>query len=238
MNASLRLRAWAKRRESPLARAVFQCALALRGASFPAIRPIHAPLYAAETAVKALCAGLARTCWHTPLFQTRLEAPAPRLYLYGGKPYVSGPVRIRMGADCRVSGAVTISGRMRPRMDGGAPELTVGSNCDIGWRTTIAVGARVVIGDNVRIAGCAFLAGYPGHPIDAQARAAGLPDLDEQVGDIVLEDDCWLATGVTVLAGVRIGRGAIIGAGSVVTKDVPAFTLAAGAPARVVRSLA
>ena len=113
----------------------------------------------------------------------------------------------------------------------------VGSNVDIGWQTTIAVGRRVVLGDNVRIAGRALLAGYPGHPLDAAARAAGLPETDDQVGDIVLEDDVWLATGVTVSAGVRIGRGTVVAAGSVVTHDLPAGILAGGVPARMIRPL-
>jgi hypothetical protein len=89
----------------------------------------------------------------------------------------------------------------------------------------------------VRLAANVHLAGYPGHPIDAAARARGEPETDDQVGDIVLEDDVWLATGVTVLKGVRIGCGTIVGAGSVVTRDLPAFVLAGGAPARVIRSI-
>jgi acetyltransferase-like isoleucine patch superfamily enzyme len=113
----------------------------------------------------------------------------------------------------------------------------VGNNVDIGWQTTIAVGRSIEIGNNVRSAGRAFLAGYPGHPIDAAARATGAPDTEDQIGDIVLEDDVWLATGVTVSAGVRIGRGTIVAAGSVVTKDLPPGVLAAGVPARVVRQL-
>ena len=64
-----------------------------------------------------------------------------------------------------------------------------------------------------------------------------MPDTEDQVGDIVIENDVWLATGVTVLAGVRIGRGSIVAANSVVTRDLPPGVLAAGAPARVVRHL-
>ena len=58
------------------------------------------------------------------------------------------------------------------------------------------------------------------------------------MGDIVLEDDVWLATGVTVLKGVTIGHGTIVGAGSVVTSDLPPMVLAAGAPARVIKPIA
>ena len=54
-------------------------------------------------------------------------------------------------------------------------------------------------------------------------------------GDIVLEDDVWLGLQVCVMDGVTIGKGAVVGAGSVVTKDIPAYTVAAGVPARVIR---
>ncbi|WP_413701779.1 acyltransferase [Psychromonas sp. KJ10-10] len=64
-----------------------------------------------------------------------------------------------------------------------------------------------------------------------------MPETDDQVGDIILEKDVWLATGVSVMAGVRIGTGSIILAGSVVSKDIPPMVLAGGIPARVIRSL-
>ena len=54
-------------------------------------------------------------------------------------------------------------------------------------------------------------------------------------GPIIIEDEVWLGYGVMVLSGVRIGRGAVVGAGSVVTKDVPAGAIAVGVPACVMR---
>lgn len=53
---------------------------------------------------------------------------------------------------------------------------------------------------------------------------------------IVIEDDCWLGHAVSVLDGVTIGQGSVIGAGSVVTKDIPPYSIAVGTPARVIRS--
>ncbi|MEO1560596.1 MAG: acyltransferase, partial [Cyanobacteria bacterium J06632_19] len=53
---------------------------------------------------------------------------------------------------------------------------------------------------------------------------------------IVIENDCWLGHNVTVLDGVRIGEGSIIGAGSVVNKSIPAFSIAVGTPARVIKN--
>ncbi len=234
MNASLALRRWVKRRDNPLADMIWRAAKARRTLAVPSVRVLHRPLYALHRAASGLIHELLRGLWYTPLFRARLEGQAPRLTLYAGMPLVIGPVRMRFGSDCRVSGITTITGRSNGET---VPELILGSNIDIGWQTTIAVGRRIVIGDNVRLAGRALLAGYPGHPLDPTDRARGLPDTEDQVGDIVLEDDVWLATGVSVMAGVRIGRGTVVAAGSVVTKNLPAGVLAGGVPARVIRPL-
>ncbi len=53
-------------------------------------------------------------------------------------------------------------------------------------------------------------------------------------GGIIIEDDCWLGTGVKVLDGVKLGRGSVIGAGAVVTKDIPPYSIAVGVPAKVI----
>lgn len=232
--ASLRFRRWVKARRTPTADLAYRLLTAVRRAELPVIRPVHLPLYHGWVAATAAGRATLRVLWWTPLFQARLAAPAPGLYLYGGMPVVMGPLSIRCGRFCRISGQTTFAGRSAGEE---VPELVVGDNVDIGWQTTIAVGRRVVLGDNVRIAGRAFLAGYPGHPLDAAARAAGQPDTPDQVGDIVLEDDVWLATGVSVMAGVRIGRGTVVAAGSVVTRDLPQGVLAGGVPAKPLRAL-
>jgi len=54
---------------------------------------------------------------------------------------------------------------------------------------------------------------------------------------IVIEDDVWIGAHVAILPGVRVGRGAILGAGAVVIKDVPPFAVVAGVPARTIRQM-
>ncbi|MFP6798943.1 MAG: acyltransferase [Pseudomonas sp.] len=228
------LKQWIKHGNTPLARNAWRLALALRHAQMPLIPGLHHALYLSYSAARQALSNLARCLWWTPLMQSRLIAPAPRLYLYGGLPAILGPLQLRIGADCRVAGRTTLSGR---GVEGQPAVLEVGRNCDIGWGSSIAVGRRVVLGDNVRLAPNCFLAGYPGHPMNAAERAAGLPEHPEQIGDIVLAADVWLGTGVMVMAGVHIGTGTVVAAGSVVTRDLPAGVLAGGSPARVLRHL-
>jgi maltose O-acetyltransferase len=61
-------------------------------------------------------------------------------------------------------------------------------------------------------------------------------ELKDTAASVKVDDNAWVGGGSILLPGVTVGRGAVIGAGSVVTKDVPAFTVAVGNPARVVRS--
>ncbi len=92
------------------------------------------------------------------------------------------------------------------------------------YKGSIAIGSDVQIGP-----GCSF---YPyNHGIEAGFRIMRQPLYSE--GNIVIEDDAWLGVGVIVLDNVRIGRGAVIGAGAVVTRDVPENAIAVGSPARV-----
>ncbi len=228
---------WLKQSEHPLARRTLRLAKGLRSLALPAPRLLTVPLYHGWVLTTGVLRNLLRILWWTPLFKGRLDAGGAGLYLYGGLPYVCGPLHITLGEGCRVSGVTTFTGRSAGGPHGERPALVVGSNVDIGWQTTIAVGGRVVLGDNVRIAGRALLAGYPGHPLEADARAAGRADYAHQVGDIVLERDVWLATGVSVMAGVCIGAGTVVAAGSVVTRDLPPGVLAGGVPARVIRPI-
>jgi maltose O-acetyltransferase len=72
------------------------------------------------------------------------------------------------------------------------------------------------------------------HPLDAAERRSGL----ELARPIEIEADAWIGGGAILCPGVRIGTRSIIGAGSVVTRDIPAGVIAAGNPCRVIRELA
>lgn len=91
---------------------------------------------------------------------------------------------------------------------------------------------NIVIGDRVSIAPRVTLV-TSSHPNESRIR----PFAPVSRGSIVIEQDAWLGTGCVVLPGVRIGRGAVIGANSVVQQDVAALHVVAGQPARTIREL-
>ncbi len=225
---------WAKTSDSFLAQLIKKLWFKIKTIEMPNIPVVFKLLYLVHIVIKQTVSDVLRIFYYTPLLKSRLKNNPKKLYLYGGLPVVIGSLDIIMGDRVRLAAMTTISGRA---VGGNIAQLIIGDNVGIGWRTSISVGNTIILGNNVRIAGDCYLAGYPGHPINAKLRALGKPDEDSQIGDIILDDDVWLATGVKVMPGVTIGRGTIVAAGSVVTKDLPCFVLAAGVPARVIKSI-
>jgi acetyltransferase-like isoleucine patch superfamily enzyme len=117
--------------------------------------------------------------------------------------------------------------------DGRGVALTIGDgsaiagHCVLSATHSIRLGRDVALARNVYIADHTHAYDDPGRPIPEQ----GLAD----VRPIEIDDGAWLGQNVVVLPGVRIGRGSVVSANAVVTKDVPDYSLAVGAPARVVR---
>ena len=110
--------------------------------------------------------------------------------------------------------------------------VRVNSTCHIGAINRIVIGDSCLLGSHVFITDHAHGRFTPDdvmiHPSDRELYSKG---------EVVIGERCWLCENVTVLPGVHIGKGCVIGAGSVVTRDVPDYSMAAGNPARVVRRL-
>jgi acetyltransferase-like isoleucine patch superfamily enzyme len=110
--------------------------------------------------------------------------------------------------------------------------IEVGDNFFANYNFTVLDVAKVTIGDNVFIAPnvSVYTAGHPVHP---NARNT----MYEYGIAVSIGDNCWIGGNVTICPGVHIGSGTVIGAGSVVTKDVPSGVIAAGNPCRVIRQI-
>ena len=98
--------------------------------------------------------------------------------------------------------------------------------CTILDNNEVRIGNHVMVGPLVQIYTAA-------HPLDPGARNAGW----EVAKPIVIEDNVWVGGGAIILPGVTIGRNAVVGAGAVVSRDVPSSTVVVGSPARVIREL-
>ena len=111
--------------------------------------------------------------------------------------------------------------------------IDIGDRTFIGPYVTIAGPGDISIGKNCLIAAHSGI--FANNHIYADpAQPIGLQGVT-RLG-ITIEDDCWLGSGVKVLDGVTIGHGSVIGAGSIVTKNIPPFSIAVGVPARVIKS--
>lgn len=134
----------------------------------------------------------------------------------------------------------------------------------IGARSTVALGAiiqgNVILGDDTSVQAYSVLVGYGGRDTPTGQIRIGngvriaphvmmiaanhvFSDPDRPIhsqgldhAPITIEDDVWIGGRVNVVAGVTVGRGSVIGAGAVVTKDVPPYSVAVGVPARVIKS--
>jgi acetyltransferase-like isoleucine patch superfamily enzyme len=178
----------------------------------------------------------------------------------GGWDYASLPRNIRIGADCYLERKESFK-RFRSTREPGlilghgvkvytwtefniepGGQIVVGDDSILVGAVfmcadRIGIGRRVIVSYNVTIADSDF------HPRDPELRKqdaiANAPRGDRSrrpaliTRPVVIEDDVWIGIGAILLKGVRVGRGARIGAGSVVTRDVPAGATVAGNPARL-----
>ena len=110
--------------------------------------------------------------------------------------------------------------------------IEIGKNAFINYNCTIIDVGKVVIGDNCQIAPnvSIYTAGHPVHPATRNT-------LYEYGIDITIGNNVWIGGNTVIMPGVHIGDNAVIGAGSIVTRDIPAWTVAAGNPCRVIREI-
>jgi maltose O-acetyltransferase len=134
---------------------------------------------------------------------------------------------VTIGEQSLIQGKVRVTGHGNP-----CELLSIGESTLVTGGLHVDLGAPIRIGNLVRIGHDVSLLTI-NHAVGPVYLRAGLSFCAE----IVVEDGCWLASRCTVLPGVTIGAGAVVAAGSVVTRDVPKNTLVAGVPARHVRDL-
>jgi acetyltransferase-like isoleucine patch superfamily enzyme len=150
--------------------------------------------------------------------------------LFADDPWIDSPIKVDYGINLRyrhiqshlrVEQSLMISCRI-------GTGVYINFNCTFLDTCLITIGSRTLIGPN-----CSFYSAT--HPLDPFLRnGISGPELGKP---ITIGEDCWFGGNVIVLPGITIGRGVTVGAGSVVTKDVPPFHCVAGNPARIIRKI-
>ncbi len=146
------------------------------------------------------------------------------------------PSQIQIGAGSHILGQLRVFGH------GG--QIRIGESCFVGEDSRIWSAEAITIGNRVQIAHSVNIHDSNSHSLSASKRFRHLNEIlctghplildDVASAPVVLEDDAWIGFNATILKGVIIGQGAVVGASSVVTKDVVAYTVVAGSPATVV----
>lgn len=143
---------------------------------------------------------------------------------------------IRIGSDSIIE--------CRVMFDSTVGRVVIGDRCYIG-NSLIISSKSIIIADDVIISWGVTIVDHNSHSLDWEMRRNDVLDWaggkknwgDVAVAPVTIGSKVWIGFGASILKGVNIGEGAIVGAGSVVTKDVAPYTVVAGNPARVVRRL-
>jgi maltose O-acetyltransferase len=150
------------------------------------------------------------------------EGRLPRVY---GRPRITNLGQIVIGDKFRFF-SQTVTSEMVTHPGG---RIEIGSNVFINYAASLSAHRLVRIGDGCQLGSYACLMDNDYHRVEDRSQPG-------QSDPIVLGNNVWLGVRVIVLKGVTIGENAVIGAGSVVTRDIPANCLAAGVPAKVIRA--
>lgn len=154
-----------------------------------------------------------------------------------------GPQYIKIGSGtCFAEGLFLTAWDSYPAADGmqdlGIPIMEIGEKCFFGAYNHLTCANKIVIGNGV-LTGKWVTITDNSHG-DTSRETLMIPPHDRRMvtkGPVVIEDNVWIGDKATILAGVSIGKGAVIGANTVVTKDIPPFCVAVGNSLRIIKKL-
>lgn len=158
--------------------------------------------------------------------------------LFGDRIHGRGEaVRVSIGTGSNVEGGLWL--------ERSGATVRIGSRTHIGANTIFTCARDISVGDDTLISFDVLVSDHDSHSLFADERAgdvsewmAGRKDWSHvPIAPVVIADRCWIGAKAIILKGVTIGEGSVVAAGSVVTRDVPPWTLVAGNPARPIRQL-
>jgi acetyltransferase-like isoleucine patch superfamily enzyme len=186
---------------------------------------------------RLLWPSLLASCGQAPGFGSRIVLRHPRKMRIGSGVLIDDDCLLDAGgADLlgfRIDDGVLISRASRIVCQRGS--LHVGERVNVGTGCSVFVDGSLVIGADTMLAGHCYIGGGQ-YDVDLPTDVPLSKRVIDGLPPTVIEADCWIGAGAVVLSGVTIGRGSVIGAGAVVTRDVPPYSIALGVPAKVRRT--
>ena len=192
--------------------------------------PFYKIIYQLRSGVIGLFRRVAVFSYYEPMFRSRCKAVGKGLHyvkLRQGFPHFYGNLQIYLGNTVTVHSRASFSaGKVFDK-----PSFQVGDNTYLGPGVSVGVAKKVSIGSFCYISSNVSISDNDGHPLDSVKRRRGESVSLDAVLPVKIGDQVWIGEGTAILKGVTIGDGAVISAKSVVMRDIPPFTLAAGNPA-------
>ena len=225
-----------RRQETPFQRAIYNAAKHTRST----LRTLRLPFPRVIGSIFFLVRRGFLTAWRRtmqfffwePMFRYRCARVGKSLYLEAGFPLVIGYGSLEVGDRVYIAKNVTFVVAYKVKDN---PTVFIDDDAGTGFGTIFICGDKIHVGKRVMIAhGCQIFDNNT-HAIHPESRRLNLPVEPHNVKPVIIEDDAWLGAYTIVMKGVRIGSGSIVAAGSVVTRDIPPMSIAAGNPAKVVR---
>ena len=152
-------------------------------------------------------------------------------HLVGGR-YVSVGNRTKIGKNSVITALDSFLGKLY------SPKIQIGNDCFLGENIHITAIDNVTIGDGVLTGRRVTISDNDhGRFVIEDLKKKPMDRFLSSKGPVTIGDNVWIGENACILSGVKIGEGAIIAAGAIVTKDIPAFSLAGGVPAKVIKAL-
>jgi len=162
-----------------------------------------------------------------------------RLYALGSRTILSSPLYCNNPGSVSIGSSVFLSSQFiladLKIGEGRLPKIAIGDGCMIMYRfqcnaaESVRIGRNVLIASNVLITDSDHVVEPGGLPVTRNGKLVTSP--------VVVEDNCWIGQNAVILKGVVIGHDSIVGANSVVTRDVPPLSVSAGNPSRIIRGM-
>lgn len=223
-----------KSRSNWFYRGIYNLGLSLKTFRLPYIKPIGAIFYYERIFRRNIWIVFKKVFYYEPMLRYRCEKIGEKLQLESVPPLISGYGKIFVGHNVHFSDNVHLAVGGKVYAD---PMLSIGNNCYIGYRLIVSAFQKIEIGNNCLLGEGVKIFDNIGHHSDPEKRRKNEPITKEGVSPVIIEDDVQISSNAIILKGVRIGRGSMVGAGSIVTKDVAPYSFVAGNPARLIKQI-